>query len=142
MADQAGDGTLDGRRAVLRLAGGRCHLRPPLGDRLYLVLASQPYGGVSQDAWRDGVDGWLCPNGGAFGSWRVDGADAFARECSGHGGAFVFTDTRGHLIWRVVSSDEPELVETYDWNWLKPVLETVDLRPEEALDALSPSESP
>ena len=34
-----------------------------------------------------------------------------------------------------MSSDEPELVETYDWDWLKPVLETVDLRPEQALDA-------
>jgi hypothetical protein len=117
---------------------------PALGDRLYLVLASQPLGSVSEDAWRDEVLAWLCTgNGMAFGSHRVDGADAFVITCgSTASAALIFTDTRGYLIRLVVSSDEPGLAETYDWDWHKAMLETVDLRPEDALDALSPSESP
>ena len=109
---------------------------PTLGDSMFLILASQPYGSLSEDEWRSEQDRLLCPDGGAFGSWSVDGADAFARACSGDGGYLVFTDTRGYLLWKVVSGDEPEL----DWDWL-PVLETVDLHPEDALDA-SPNPSP
>jgi hypothetical protein len=55
----------------------------------------------------------------------------------------VVTDARGYLIWRVVSSDEPELVEAYQWSWMRPMVETVDLRPEDALDAsASPTPTP
>ena len=49
--------------------------------------------------------------------------------------ALVFTETRGYLNRLVASSDEPGLAATYDWDWHKEVLETVDLRPQEALDA-------
>jgi hypothetical protein len=117
---------------------------PTLGDRLYMVLASQPYGGLSQDAWRDAQGAWLCTGNGAAMGWpTVDGVDAFAITCgSTASAALIFTDTRGYLIRLVVSSDEPRLAETYDWDWHRAALETVDLRPEEALDAPSPSESP
>jgi hypothetical protein len=107
---------------------------PAFGDRLYLLLASQPYGDLSQDAWRDGVLGWTCSGGiHDFGSWMVDGAHA---ELGGacNSGVLTFTSTRGYLIRLVVSSDEPGLADRYDWNWLKPVLETVDLRPEAAAE--------
>jgi hypothetical protein len=118
---------------------------PGLGDRLYLVVASQPYGDVSRDAWREEVVDWLCtPRGGAAGSWTVDDADSFVITCgSTASAALVFTDTRGYVIRLVVSnaSDEPNLAGAYDWDWHKKVLETVDLRPQEALDAPSPPAS-
>ena len=75
-----------------------------------------------------------CPGGGASGSWAVDGADAFVRECSGNGGTLIVTETRGYVIWQAARPDEPGLVEKSVWDWLKAVLETVDLRPDEALD--------
>jgi hypothetical protein len=53
--------------------------------------------------------------------------------------ALIFTETRGYLIRLVVSSEDPGLADTYDWDWHKLMLETVDLRPEEALDAPSPT---
>jgi hypothetical protein len=105
---------------------------PALGDRLYLLLASERYGGRSQDAWRDEVLAWTCPGGiHDFGSWKVDGAHAeHGGPCNS--GVIAFTDTRGYLIRLVASSDVPGLADTYDWDWLKSVLETVDLRPEDA----------
>jgi hypothetical protein len=106
---------------------------PALGDRLYLVLASQPYGGLSQDAWGDEVLAWTCPGGiRDFGSWTVDGAHAeHGGPCNS--GVLVFEDTRGYFIRLVVASDEPALAETYNWDWLRPMLGTVDLRPDSAL---------
>jgi hypothetical protein len=52
---------------------------------------------------------------------------------------WTLIDPTGHYF---VAGDEPGLAETYGWDWHKVVLETVDLHPEEALDALGPSESP
>jgi hypothetical protein len=114
---------------------------PVRGGLLYLTLASQPYGPLSQDAWRSATMACLNGNsGGAAGSWRVDGARAFVHACGmGEGQVLVFTDTRGYFIQLV--APPTDLVEVYDWDWLKSVLETVDLRPEEALDA-NPSPSP
>lgn len=63
-------------------------------------------------------------------------------DSGGNNLVYIYTDTRGYLVRVSVSSDEGALVETYDWDWLKPLLETVDLRPEEAVDAPIPSESP
>jgi hypothetical protein len=126
---------------------------PRFDDRLYLVLASQPYGravappggpaGDGADAWRNGVLAWICPSAPPFGefwSWKVDGFRSEQFGCNS--GSLIQTDSRGYLIRLVASSDEPGLAETYDWDWLVPVLATVDLRPEEAVDAPSPSESP
>ena len=108
---------------------------PALGKRLYLVVASQPYGGLSQDEWRNKAIAWLCTGQGmAAGSWTVDGADAFVLECdSTRQAAFAFTATRGYLIRLVVPRDDPALARTYDFDWFKPMLESVDLRPEAVL---------
>ena len=117
---------------------------PSMGERLYLAIASQPYGGLSEDAWRNKATRWLCTGEGmAAGSWTVDGADTWVMTCgSTASAALVFTETRGYVIRLVAPSDEPGLAATYDWDWHKEVLETVDLRSEEALDAPSPSVSP
>lgn len=129
---------------------------PVLGDRLYLVVASQPYGDLSQNEWQNKVLTWTClgfPDaGGEVWSWRVDGFHAWQQgPCNS--GSLIFTDTRGYLIRLVASSGEPGLADTYNWNWLAgldktgptgdpSVLESADLRPEEAVDAPSPSQSP
>lgn len=79
----------------------------------------------------------------AAGSWTVDGADASVLECDAtRQAAVVFTDTRGYLIRLVTPSDDPGLARTYDFDWSKPLLETVDLHPETALDPPSPTASP
>jgi hypothetical protein len=109
---------------------------PALGDRVYVIVASEPLGDRTSDAWRNGVTKLCTGGGGAFGNVTVDGADAFAFSCDAvHAAALITTDTRGYLIRLVVSADEPELAETYDWGWLAAELETVDLRPEDAVDA-------
>jgi hypothetical protein len=105
---------------------------PALGDRLYLIVASQPYLPGSGDGWRDGVLTWTCTDGfHEFWGWDVEG---FHSEQFGpcDSGSLIQTFSRGYLIRLVASSDEPGLAETYDWDWLKTVLETVDLRPETA----------
>ena len=108
---------------------------PALEDGLYLVVASQTFSGMSEDGWRATVLEWTCPgySGGEMWSWGVDGAHAFQLgPCNS--GSIIPTDTRGYLIRLVASSAKAGLAETYDWDWLKPVLETVDLRPEDAID--------
>jgi hypothetical protein len=108
---------------------------PVIGDGLYLVVASQTFSGMSEDGWRASVLEWTCPGqgGGEMWSWRVDGASAFQRgPCNS--GSIIATDARGYLIRLVASKDEPGFAQKYDWDWLKPVLETVDLRPEDAVD--------
>ncbi len=108
---------------------------PRRGNGLYLLVASQPFVDMSEDAWRASVLQWTCRGhrGGEMWSWSVDGAYSYQQgPCNS--GSIIATDTRGYLIRMVASSDEPGLADTYDWDWLKSVLETVDLRPEDAFD--------
>ena len=81
MADEAGN-RLDGRTTELRLTRGRCHLRPSVGGSAVHDGRVQPYGGLSEDAWRDRATNWLCTREGmAFGSWTVDGASTDVVTC-------------------------------------------------------------
>ncbi len=99
---------------------------PALGDDHFLMIASQPYGGLSEDAWRDQAIAWLCQgDAGNFGSRRVDDTRAFARGCGAASATFVFTDTRGYLFVGIGWEDG---------QWFSEQLETVDLRPEEAVE--------
>lgn len=113
---------------------------PARGDGLYLLIASQPYGDLTEDEWRSETMDGLCANsGGSVGSWNVDGARAWAFTCGPvQTGLFVFMETRGYLLRVVASTAEPGLAETYDWDWLRPLLETVDLLPEMAVDEPQP----
>ncbi len=110
---------------------------PALGDGLYLAVASHPYGSLAPDDWWAQSSEWLCPEGvdGAGGGWGVDGADTTSVRCGSTKTFLVMTETRGYLIRLVVPSSEPALAEIYDQDWLLSVLGTVDLRPEEAVDA-------
>lgn len=119
---------------------------PMLGDRLYILLASQPGRGAGQadqfDHQSDQFDlieesGVCDPEGGmGGGSFTVDGASAWGQTCDpGISAAAsveavaVTTDIRGYLIALVESGDEPGVGDTYD---LDGALETVELRPDEA----------
>ena len=67
---------------------------------------------------------------GASGSICVEGALAL-----------VSTGGRGYMILAYTSGDEGWLDDAYDRAWFEEVLDTVDLRPEDAVDA-APSASP
>jgi hypothetical protein len=54
----------------------------------------------------------------------------------------VATATRGYIIYLHVAYERRRLQATYDTHWFERVLKTVDVRPEDALDASNPSESP
>jgi hypothetical protein len=122
---------------------------PTLQDDLYFALVSESLGGKSGSDWVDAS--WppsvgICTESGiAGGVYTLDGADGEVVSCGSHvaGGhvVTVATATRGYIIYLHVG-DERLLQATYDWDWFEAALETVDLRPEDALDALNPSESP
>jgi hypothetical protein len=65
------------------------------------------------------------------------GADE-ARECNV---AVLTAAGRGYWIQLYTSSDDPRAVAPYDRAWFEEVLATVELHPEDALDA-GPSPSP
>lgn len=109
---------------------------------LYVVIAAQPYDGRTPDEWREAQLSQLCTDGIAFGSWTVDGFDAWVVGCDGRDAVLVFTETRGYLIRLVVLSDDPTVQAAYGWDWLKVMLATADLKPEDLLDAPTPASSP
>jgi hypothetical protein len=125
---------------------------PTLQADLYIALVSEPLRGLSGEAWVNGVNGVdVCGprrdgEGVTGGSYRLDSAKGFAvsrvRGAQPAGCQYVAaaTETRGYII-RLHVGDEGH-PEAYGWGWFESVLETVDLRPEEAIDALSPSASP
>jgi hypothetical protein len=122
---------------------------PTLQDDLYFAVVSEPLDGQARNDWccgplieRTGI--CATATGGAGGGYTLDGARGEIEGC-GYGDAgdhvvFVATATRGYIIQLHVGN--ARLLETYDGDWFEAALETVDLRPEDALDALNPSESP
>lgn len=128
-------------------AGGGVNFREPqadvvydrsLTDHLFLLIASRPLGAQSPEAWIDSIRD--DPDGGCADpqTVAVDGADA--RLCS----SFAYTSAggRAYMIRLYTSGDEPWLADTYDASWFKSVLETVRLRPDDAVDTPSSSASP
>ncbi len=121
---------------------------PTFGDRLYFVLASQPFESPSEAHDWDGTapgdwDGLgqvpLCLPGegghGMGGPFPVDGARAIELQaCGSFAVALNWTDTRGFVIALIVR-DEPGLRETYSHGYFDAAIETIDLRPEEAVEA-------
>ena len=108
---------------------------PDRGNQVYMALASRP-AADSQDAQFALLeDAHLCGGGGG-GSFKVDGASAFDWSC-GSSEVAITTDGRGYLILFAVI--DPGLLATYDSTWIEAELDSVDLRPEEAVDAPRPS---
>ena len=132
---------------------------PTLRDDLYLAVVSEPLGGKSGSDWVNIFpfqSVGICKGPGGFGggSGTLDGANAWFQSCDEPHGAdghvvAVATATRGYIIYLHVAGTRSAqrvdrlLQATYGEDWFDPVLlETVDLRPENALDASNPSESP
>jgi hypothetical protein len=104
---------------------------------LFLALRSEPLGSSSADEWitgqaRIGECGQTEPV-------TIDGAaGALGIDCNL---ALVSTGDRGYAIRLYLSDDEAWLDDVYDRAWFNEVLDTVDLRPEDAVDA-APSATP
>jgi hypothetical protein len=123
------------------------------GD-LYLAVVSERLGSKSPREWiLDHTDSHplgscYSDRAGGIGN-RFQGNPAWFQEChepTGGGGHIVIfaTPARGNITFLHVA-DEPSLQAIYDGNLFSHeggVLETVELRPEDALEAVNPSESP
>ena len=121
---------------------------PTLRDDLYLALVSEPLGGKSATKWVTAPRNRLPSVGICKGSDGAGGGNdtfhgnyAWFEYCDERHGAalghvmIVATATRGYIIYLHVA-DERRLQATYDTHWFERVLlKTVDLRPEDALDA-------
>ena len=114
---------------------------PRFGDGLYLLVASEAYGGLSADEWWAMTMDRLCADsGGSVGSAEVDGADALAFSCGRvQNAVLVMPEDRGYLFTLHASPDQPGLVGTYDWDWLKVQIKTIDLFPEGAVEGPQPT---
>jgi hypothetical protein len=107
---------------------------------LWLSLGSRPLGDLAPDDWAaevgrilaaDEPDGGVCPSTEPV---TIDGAPG----TTGCQSAIVTAAGRGYLILLYTSGDEPWLDDTYDEDWFKEVLATVQLDPESAVDAPAP----
>ena len=112
---------------------------PVREDHLWIVVASQPIGDSTPDEW---VAVKLASDGGCTTTEpiAVDGLPGRigADDCTR---AAVTTGGRGYFIWLYASDDEPSLPVTYGRAWFEEVLATVQLQPDDAVDA-APSTSP
>jgi hypothetical protein len=138
---------------------------PTFRDDLYFALVSEPLDGQSGPDWIEQVRSGPTLNleclGGAFGNDRLDGNYGWFIACDSPFGtesvAIVATATRGYIIYlhvgdgRLPQATLGELDKEanhlpvppgFPHDWFDAALYTVDLRPEDAVDALNPSESP
>jgi hypothetical protein len=103
------------------------------GFNLNLVFGSQPIGDSTPEEWV--AEQMAGPEGcAATEPITLDGAAGLigAGECQV---AVVTTDGRGYFILAGISSDDPSNATTYDRAWFEDVLATVQLQPEDAVDA-------
>jgi hypothetical protein len=105
------------------------------GFSLNLVFGSQPIGDSTPEDWvaRQIASEEGCP-ATTTEPITVDGASGLigAGDCDI---AAVTTDGRGYVILAGISPDDPSNATTYDRAWFEEVLATVQLRPEDAMDA-------
>jgi hypothetical protein len=99
-------------------------------DSAFIAVASQPLAGQTLDAWAtDYLAQYSCVPSEPV---TVDGASGVLSDCQEGPHALVSVEGRGYLIW---------LYRVDDLDWFKEILATVQLHPEDALDA-APSTSP
>lgn len=106
--------------------------KPAIGEGAYVVVASQRLGAVGVTEWTAESLAWLCSGGGESWAITIDEVRGQAYACTGTTfAAIVATGGRGYLIRLVTTS----AYGVYDFEtWLKPYVETIDLRPEAAVD--------
>ncbi|MEO5704287.1 MAG: hypothetical protein ABIZ52_01790 [Candidatus Limnocylindrales bacterium] len=129
-------------------------LYPPDYDtRLILLIASGPYGDLTPAEWSRLTLNEICGDAVALAEpWVVDGVDSTVFTCPYAKAAFTYdgiliqsgtlirAEDRGYMI-QFLDRGHGARVDTYDEDWFRSMLESVDLRPEDAVDAV-PAESP
>jgi hypothetical protein len=132
---------------------------PKLKDDLYFGVVSEPFGGTSGPDWVSDImvnlpSVGICKRayGGAGGNDTLEGNFGWFEGCGTPLGSdsvgIVATATRGYIIYLHVG-EEPAAVAAadrivrllparYDGDWLWAALQTVGLRPEDAVEASSP----
>jgi hypothetical protein len=99
-------------------------------DSAFIAVASQPLAGRTLDAWAtDYMAQFTCVPTEPV---TVDGASGVLSDCAEGPHALVSVEGRGYVIW---------LYRMDDTAWFQEILATVQLHPEDALDA-APSASP
>jgi hypothetical protein len=110
-------------------------LHDPPGFNLNLVFGSQPIGDSAPEDWvaRQMASEEGCP-ATATEPITVDGASGLigSGDCDV---VAVTTDGRGYVILAGISDDVPSIAALYDRAWFEEVLATVQLHPEDAVDA-------
>ena len=111
-------------------------------EDLWFAMASEPLRGGSDDVWAGGLTTLPSCRGGHGGSVDTfDGASGWVVACGGtHRSAILTTDSHGYAF--VLYLGNEGLFDTYSDAWFTSVLETADLRAEDAPDASNPSKSP
>ncbi|HEX5014992.1 MAG TPA: hypothetical protein VFV72_12635 [Candidatus Limnocylindrales bacterium] len=109
------------------------------GFNLNLVFASRPIGNSTPEDW---IAEQMAGPEGCTGTEPItlDGATGLigAGNCKV---AVVTTEGRGYMILAGISPDDPSNAFTYGRDWFEEVLATVQLHPEDAVDA-APSAAP
>jgi hypothetical protein len=102
---------------------------PVLGDHLFLWLGSQLLGDRTPEQWTaETLEGCQSPE-----PITIDGnIGSLGGDCNM---ATVSVQGRGYLIGLLTSNDEAWLAGVYDTDWFKEVLATVELAPDQAVDA-------
>ena len=99
-------------------------------DSAFIAVASQLLSGKTVDRWStDYLEPFQC---GPTEPVTVDGASGVLAACEDGPHAMVSVESRGYLIW-LYGLDDPD--------WFQEILGTVQLSPEDAVDA-APSASP
>jgi hypothetical protein len=109
---------------------------PIIRDHLSVNLASVPLDGKPGETWAN--EFLAHPDLGCSGAPEaitVDGASALLCRPAI---AAAWTGDRGYFIWLYLSGDDPWLPQYYDETWFRGILDTVQLRPEDAIDTLPP----
>jgi hypothetical protein len=110
------------------------HLVDPTLDEghLELVIASQPIGDASPDEW---MAAQMAGDERCTATEPIAVGEASGLMSEGCNLAVVTTDGRGYWILLRASDDDPAAVAPYDRAWFEEVLATVQLHPEDAVDA-------
>jgi hypothetical protein len=106
---------------------------PVLQDHLFIMVASQPLAGKSGTLWVDDLLTGLSSAGecdAPIAPVAIDGSQG--KQCGYI--AATWAGDRGYTIWLLVSPDDPADRVTYDQEYFKEILSTVQLTPEDAVD--------
>ncbi len=132
---------------------------PKFQQELYLAVVSEPLGGQSEgrvsDAYTDSSSLGICNDvgGGGGGDDTLDGNYGWFEYCDNDSVAIIATATRGYIIYLHVGDGVPANYPVPDFEGAAfeeapevgvptGLLETLDLRPENAVDTSNPSGSP